>query len=116
VNPQKLDMPEQRAEIIYRTTFRVIAETFDTETPESFPITLELGDRDEHYNADEDAGIHEIHLALWDEKKFAISVMRLVLEHLVDRDCRNVLVSEILTRTNVIAPVEVRPVPSGNSK
>jgi hypothetical protein len=32
-------------------------------------------------------------------------VMRLALEHLVDRECRNQLVSEILTRANVIAPV-----------
>jgi hypothetical protein len=45
---------------------------------------------------------------VWDEKKFAISVMRLALEHLVDRECRNELVSEILTRANVITPVSRR--------
>lgn len=116
VNPQRLDVPEQRAQIIYRTTLRVLAETFETDTPVPFPITLDLGDANEHYSADEDAGVHEIHLTQWNEKKFAISVMRLTLEHLVDRDCRNVLVYEILTRTDAISPVEVRPRPPGDSK
>ncbi len=116
VNPQRLQVPDQRAEVIYRTTLRVLAETFETDPPKPFPITLKLGDADEHYNADEDSGVHEIHLAYWNEKKFAISVMRLALEHLVDRDCRNVLVAEILTRTNVIAPVDTRRVSPDNSK
>ena len=54
---------------------------------------------------DEDNKVDAIYLKTWDEKKFAVSVMRLALEHLVDRECRNQLVSEILTRANVIAPV-----------
>jgi hypothetical protein len=107
-NPQRLDIPQQRAEVIYQTTLRVLGETFDTEA-RPFPVTLVLGEETEQYVDNEDEGIYSIHLTRWDEKKFAISVMRLALEHLVDRECRNVLVSEILTRTNMIAPVAVRP-------
>jgi hypothetical protein len=40
VNPQMLEVPQQRVEVIYRTTLRVLGETFETDAPAAFPITL----------------------------------------------------------------------------
>jgi hypothetical protein len=105
-NPQNLDVPQAKVNVIYRTTLRVLSDNFDVEEiSELYPVTLTLGSDDERYVEDEDNKVDAIYLKAWDEKKFAISVMRLALEHLVDRECRNQLVSEILTRANVIAPV-----------
>ena len=105
-NPQNLDVPQAKVNVIYRTTLRVLSENFDVEEiSELYPVTLTLGSDEERYVEDEDNKVDAIYLKTWDEKKFAISVMRLALEHLVDRECRNQLVSEILTRANVIAPV-----------
>lgn len=73
----------------------------------TFPLTLVLGEETERYVEDEDQQIDAIYLATWNEKKFAVSVMRLALEHLIDRNCRNQLVGEILTRSDAIAPVSV---------
>lgn len=105
-NPQNLDVPQGKVNVIYTTTLRVLSETFDVgEISELYPVTLTLGADDERYVEDEDNKVDAVYLKAWDEKKFAISVMRLALEHLVNRECRNALVSEILTRSDVIAPV-----------
>ena len=108
-NPQSLDVPEAKVNVIYRTTLRVLSESFDVEDiSELYPVRLTLGAENERYVEDEENKVDAIYLTRWDEKKFAISVMRLALEHLVNRECRNALISEILTRANVIAPVEHR--------
>src|SRR5205085_5036576 len=94
-NPQNLDVPQAKVNVIYRTTLRVLSDNFDVEEiSELYPVTLTLGSDDERYVEDEDNKVDAIYLKAWDEKKFAISVMRLALEHLVDRECRNQLVSE----------------------
>jgi hypothetical protein len=104
-NPQNLDLPRGKANVIYQMTLRVLKENFDVgEISGLYPVTLTLGAEEERYVEDEDNKVDAIFLKKWDEKKFAISVMRLALEHLVDRSCRNEMVSEILTRSDVIVP------------
>jgi hypothetical protein len=109
VNPHHLSVPAGRPEAIYHTALRVVTENFkmDEDSGLGFPLTLVLGEENERYVEDEDRKIDAIYLATWNEKKFAISVMRLAMEHLIDRDCRNQLVGEILSRSDAIAPVSV---------
>ena len=109
VNPNHLKFPAGRPDAIYHSGLRVVAETFqvDDASELAIPLTLILGEQDERYVEDEDQKIDAIYLTSWNEKKFAISVMRLALGHLVDRDCRNQLVGEILSRSDAIAPVSV---------
>ena len=81
-NPQNLDVPQAKVNVIYRTTLRVLSENFDVEEiSELYPVTLTLGSDEERYVEDEDNKVDAIYLKTWDEKKFAISVMRLALEN-----------------------------------
>jgi hypothetical protein len=109
INPNHLNIPPGRPDAIHHAALRVVAEAFqlDDASELAIPLTLVLGEQDERYVEDEDQKIDAIYLTSWNEKKFAISVMRLALGHLVDRDCRNQLVGEILSRSETIAPVSV---------
>jgi hypothetical protein len=109
VNPNHLSFPAGTPDAIYHSALRVVAETFELDDASELatPTTLFLGEQNERYVEDEDQKIDAIYLTSWSEKKFAISVMRLALGHLVDRECRNQLVGEILTRSDAMAPVSV---------
>lgn len=111
VDPNHLGFPAGKPDAIYHAALRVVAETFELDDASELatPTTLFLGEQDERYVEDEDQKIDAIYLTSWSEKKFAISVMRLALGHLVDRDCRNQIVGEILGRSDAMAPVSVTP-------
>ncbi len=108
-NPRNLDVPVERAQVIFSTGCRVVAEEFHIKPKElaHFPLILVLGTPADLYEDDHDSGSYKIHLQTWNEKKFAIGVMRLAVEMLVTRERRDRLVSEILTRANSIAPLDV---------
>lgn len=104
-NPQNLDVPRAKVNVIYHMTLRVLSDTLDlADIEQLYPVTLTLGADEERYVEDEDKQLDAIFLKKWDEKKFAISVMRLALEHLVNRECRNEIVSDILNRSDLILP------------
>jgi hypothetical protein len=106
-NRDNLVVPSQRVEIIYATACRVVREEFHLKHAElrEFPLTLVLGSPEDRYEDDHDAGIYRIHLKVWDEKKFAVGVMRLAIEGMVDMQRRDHLVWQILTRADAIMPV-----------
>jgi hypothetical protein len=106
-NRDHLVVPSQRPQIIYATACRVVREEFHLKHAElrDFPLTLVLGSPDDRYEDDHDAGVSRIYLKVWDEKKFAVGVMRLAIEGMVNTQRRDHLVWEILTRANAIMPV-----------
>jgi hypothetical protein len=111
VNPKHVTVPGGRVEAIYHSALQVVAANFDEENKDilRFPVTLFLGEEDERYVADEDQQLDAVYLAGWNENKFTVSVMRLAMEHLLDHECRNQLLGEILSRADAISPVAIQP-------
>ena len=110
VNPKHLAVPAGRPDAIYHSALQVLSENFGREDDGlSFPVILFLGEDDERYVADEDRKLDAVYLANWNENKFTVSVMRLAMEHLLDTTCRNELLGEILSRSDVISPVAIPP-------
>jgi hypothetical protein len=108
-NRYHMGFSDERAQIIFKTACRVVGEEFKlkrTALPE-FPLTLVLGSSEDRYQDNHDAGIYRIELKSWDEKKFAVGVMRLAIERMVSREQRDRLVRQILTRSNAISPLRV---------
>ena len=61
INPKHLVVPQEKAEILISTARRVVTETFplsDHAKDAKFPITLELGQKEEHYSADDKTGTY----------------------------------------------------------
>ena len=106
-NRGDLVVPSERPQIIYATACRVVREKFHLKHSElrDFPLTLVLGSPEDQYQDDHDAAIYRIYLRVWDEKKFAVGVMRLAIEGMVDQQQRDHLVWLILTRANAVMPV-----------
>jgi len=106
-NRDHLVVPSERPQIIYATACRVVREEFHLKDAElrDFPLTLVVGSTEDRYEDDHDAGIYRIYLRVWDEKKFAVGVMRLAIEGMINTQRRDHLVWEILTRANAIMPV-----------
>jgi hypothetical protein len=108
VNPQQFPFPQEKVEVIFRLTCRAVAEEFQVKDLDSlrFPLTLFLGEANEHYSADEDKGKYTIYLKQWDESKFTTSVLRLAIWRMLPRKRRDRLVMQILERADRVAPVE----------
>jgi hypothetical protein len=106
-NKDHLVVPSQRPQIIYATACRVVREEFHLKHAElrDFPLSLVLGSREDRYEDDHDAGMYHIYLTVWDEKKFAVGVIRLAIESMVNKQRRDRLIWEILTRANAIMPL-----------
>ena len=106
-NRGHLGAPAERAQIIYGSACRVVGEEFHLKHAElrEFPLTLVLGSPQDLYEDDHDAGMYHIYLTVWDEKKFAVGVIRLAIESMVNKQRRDRLVWEILTRANAIMPL-----------
>jgi hypothetical protein len=108
-NGDHVGFPDQRAQIIFNTACRVVGEEFHLKRAAlpAFPLTLVLGSSEDRYQDNHDAGIYRIELKSWDEKKFAVGVMRLAIERMVGREQRDRLLRQILTRSNAISPLSV---------
>src|SRR5512142_2487572 len=76
-NSKNVDVPKQKAEVIYRLTCRIVADELRgmQETSSQFPLTLVMGADDERYTADDKKHIYKIYLKHWDEQLFASSTM-----------------------------------------
>ena len=115
-NPQHLDVPEQRARVVWTMTFRVVARELrlrDVSTAE-FPAVLVLGVKDEHYTEDEH-GVFTIYLDRWNETRFAFAAMRLAVQRLVAREIGNKMLREIVKRSDQIAPVTAKELQGSES-
>ena len=110
VNEKQLTVPPGRPEVIYHSALQVMQDKFaEGDVELRFPVTVVLGEEHERYTADENRRLDTIYLESWNENKFAVAVMRLALEHLLDTECRNQLLGEILRRSDAISPVAARP-------
>jgi len=109
-NKGDLGVPSDRAQVIFSTACRVVREEFHLPGAElhQFRLTLVVGSLEDRYEDDHDAGIYRIYLKKWDEKKFAVGVLRLAVEGMISRHERDRLVWQILTRSNAIGPVPAR--------
>lgn len=111
-NQKGLPVPDARAQVIFRVACRTVGEEFHLKQHElTFPLTLIVGSPEDRYEDDHDAGIYRVYLKTWDERKFAVGVMRLAVVRMIGREQRDRLVWRILTRADAIAPVSV-PQPS----
>ena len=110
VNPHRLVVPEDRVNLLFRTSCEVVTREFNLRDPRrmDFPLTLVLGEKNEQLELDEDRQIYRVLLDKWDESKFVTSVMRLAVWRVVPRARRNELVLEILKRANTIEPVNAQ--------
>jgi hypothetical protein len=107
VNTKHETVPAGRPEAIYRSALNVVDDTFGRDSSADFPVTLVLGEENEHYVADADHNVNAIYLAGWNENKFAVSMIHLAMEHLIDTECRNNLLGEIIVKSNAISPVSL---------
>lgn len=105
-NPRHLDVPQERTQLLLRTACRVVGKEFHVpDAPREYPLTLFLGEQDEHYSHDELTGSNSISLARWDEEKFVAALLTLTVRNLIAGRRRNRMIGEILSRTNQLAPI-----------
>jgi len=122
VNPNHIDVPDERARILLLTTYRLVADEFHRRPQDvEVTMTLVLGARDEHYAIDKE-GRMTMYLERWDEPKFVNGVITSATQWLAPLHLRNQMFTEILRRTDQIAPVSadqlrrptgISPLPTG---
>jgi hypothetical protein len=109
-NPKHRVVSEQEVNTLFHATCSVVARDFHLQDSNAldFPLTLVLGEHDEHYTADEDKRIYVIYLDNWNAGKFATSAMRLAVWRMVPRKRRDEMVHEILRWANTVDPVPLK--------
>lgn len=117
VNSRQTDVPIERARVLLLTTCRVVAEEFH-KRPEDVELrmTLVLGDPGERVAVEDSGGI-TLYLEHWNENKFIDGVITGAIQQLMPVHNRNQLFTEIIRRTDKIAPVAANQLrmPSTNS-
>jgi hypothetical protein len=117
VNSHQTDVPIERARVLLLTTCRVVAEEFH-KRPEDVDLrmTLILGDPGERVAVDNSGGI-TLYLEHWNENKFVDGVITGAIQQLMPFHNRNQMFTEIIRRTDKIAPVAANQLrmPSTNS-
>jgi hypothetical protein len=99
-NPDHLEIPDQKVQILFHTTCQVVGREFHIRKGElEFPLLLVLGDPNERYTSDEEHHLYTVYLFRWNEAQFVASSMRLALQHMVTESHKNRLVREVLERT-----------------
>jgi len=115
-NPQKLEWPEQRAQMLHRIICGVVGKDLHLRGKNAqFPVTLVLGEQQQRIVADEDKGIFKIYLKQWDEPSFAVSDLQVVLQRGMVRKYWQPMVSEVVRRFQQVAPVSADDL-SGSSR
>ena len=100
-NPDHLDVPEQKVQILFHTTCQVVAREFHIRKGErEFPLVLVLGDPRERYTSDEEHQVYTVYLFRWNEAQFVASSMKLALQHMLTHSRRDRLLLEILERSS----------------
>jgi hypothetical protein len=105
VNSAHADVPRDRAKVLLLTTCRVVAEEFHRKPEEvELQMTLIVGAGSERYAIDP-AGHMTLYLESWNEVKFVDGVITGAMQRLTPLRTRRQMLSEILRRTDRIAPV-----------
>ena len=106
-NPQHLELPEQRAQVLHRIICHVVADELHIRGAKTeFPVILVLGEPEERIGVDDDGMPRKIYLMRWDEASFAISDMQLAVQRAVIRDHWQQMTNEVLRRWKQVAPVQ----------
>jgi hypothetical protein len=105
-----VDVPADKVNVLYNTTFHVVAEEFHLRDNADlrFPVTLVLGDSNERVLGDEVSKTYVIYMERWNEAKFALAASRIAVQHLVSEERKNRMVSEIVRRSDQVAPVSLQ--------
>jgi hypothetical protein len=106
-NPNRLEVPEQKAQLLWNMARRVAAEEFHVNDDTEIPLTLVPGEETEHYNVKED-GTYSIYLRNWDDVKFTVLATRLALLRLAGGKRGIKMTREFLRRAERSAPVSAR--------
>lgn len=107
VNRQHQEVPEARVRVLLLTTCRVVAEEFHRHPDEvDLKLTLVIGDRDERSMIDKDGNL-SLYMDRWDEGKFVDGVITGAVQQLTTLKKRQRMFTDILRRTDGIAPVSV---------
>jgi hypothetical protein len=111
-------VPEEKAQILFNMTCRVVAEEFHLPEPTAarFPVTLVLGDSNERVLGDELNQTYFIYMNRWDDVQFTTSASRLALQHLISKERKAKLVVEILQRAERVAPVSARALEAASAR
>ena len=105
VNPNQLDIPDERARVLLRTTCQLVAEEFHQKPKHvEITMTLVLGDPDERYSINK-KGQLTMYLGRWNEGKFVNGVITSAIQWMASLPMRNQMLTEIVRRTDQIVPV-----------
>jgi len=106
-NPKKLDIPEPQAQALFLNINRVMESEFHSPgtLENKLRVRLVLGQPQERFTIDDSLGNGTIYLERWNEGKFAVSTMRLAVQHLLGPDRQKKMLEEIVRRTRDTAPV-----------
>jgi len=106
-NPKHLEVPEQRAQAVFLTTMRVMEKEFHSQgtLENTFRLRLVLGEKPERFTIDDPSGNGTVYMERWNEGKFAVTAMRLSIQHLLVPERQKHMLEEIVRRTHEIAPV-----------
>jgi len=112
-NRSFVQVPEDRAWVIYQSTCQVVAERFHVKNPADLqvPFRLVVGTTDSGVLYDEGAALYQIHLRDWGDTEFAFAVLRLTLQRLVTSQSRRKLLLEALARAERKLPVSRSGIP-----
>ena len=117
VNSRQTDVPIERARVLLMTACRIVAEEFH-KRPEDLDLRMKLilGDPHERVSVDENGGM-TLYLESWNETKFVDGIITGAMQLLMPLDTRKHVFTEILRRTDKIAPVQANQlrVPGTNS-
>jgi len=107
-NPKHLDLPEPQAQVLLRTTARLVEQEFHRPgaLENKFHLRLVLGQTPEHFTVDDPAGGGAIYLERWDEGKFALATMQIAIQRLLPPERQQQVLQEILRRARGVAPVD----------
>lgn len=117
VNPNQLDIPDERARVLLRTTCRLVAEEFHQKPKHvEITMTLVLGDPDERYSISKNGQL-TMYLVRWNEGKFVNGVITSAIQWMASLQMRNQMLTEIVRRTDLIVPVSANQLrrPAENS-
>jgi hypothetical protein len=106
-NPKHLEVSEQQVQAVFLTTVRVVEKEFHSQSAleNTFRLRLVLGEKPERFTIDDPSGNGTVYMERWSEGKFAVTAMRLSIQHLLFPERQKRMLEEIARRTHEIAPV-----------
>ena len=106
-NPKKMEISEQQAQVLFLNISRVMESEFRSPgaLESRFRVRLVLGEANERFTVDDAFGNGTVYLSKWNEGRFAVSTMRLAVQHLLGPDRQKKMLEEIVRRTRATATV-----------